>query len=406
MEFSEVETSSSGFSEGETRIVNKATQTECKVYAGAIFGYELAPDVTPTAETSMTSQMLDLKSPVDPCERRFQAAPEYKKLFQEIFTVLKKTVDEKDGSAAQNNERRSNAKSDSTTLENDPNASVDSTLDSSSVKSVDTENYVEPNKFKESKDVAKKNAVNLQHSSGSALESEKLKEHILKPMRPSSLDLSSNCSSRSSSKHSRRRRRHRQKVESKEQKENSDKLQPQNQQPQKRSTIVNEDVKSHVEEKKKVEDRTNTQDEDCGVTKYRKSSNLCEKHRLQQQQRKKSKRNKSRNRHIPLMSLDDPKIAGLGKSSNDPLSSMIYNRSPKPDHRPRNDDRRDLRKKTMREYVRHDTSNITLPMWGDQQNSSTPKISRPSVEVAKLRKLEMSYAEVLKSHMNRANRRH
>lgn len=83
-DFSEAETSSSGFSD-ETS--NKATQTErerpgsflCTIADGEAYRFSIYDDVSPI-----------------PMDSRFRNRPEYRELFKEIFTILKKAAENKD----------------------------------------------------------------------------------------------------------------------------------------------------------------------------------------------------------------------------------------------------------------------------------------------------------------------
>merc|ERR1712002_1145694 len=72
-EYSEVETSSSGFSDGESRICNKFTQTDDKDKEYV----EIAEEAT-TPTPVVSNKCLDLASPMNPCDNRFQTTPEYK----------------------------------------------------------------------------------------------------------------------------------------------------------------------------------------------------------------------------------------------------------------------------------------------------------------------------------------
>lgn len=83
-DFSEAETSSSGFSD-ETS--NKGTQTErerpgsflCTIADGEAYRFSIYDDVSPM-----------------PMDSRFRNRPEYRELFKEIFTILKKAAENKD----------------------------------------------------------------------------------------------------------------------------------------------------------------------------------------------------------------------------------------------------------------------------------------------------------------------
>ncbi|XP_063222094.1 cerebellar degeneration-related protein 2 isoform X2 [Bacillus rossius redtenbacheri] len=80
-EFSEAETSSSGFSD---EISNKATQTE--KYLPGYFLCSVADG---------DDCRISIYDDINPVESRFRKTPEYKQLFREIFAVLKRAAEEK-----------------------------------------------------------------------------------------------------------------------------------------------------------------------------------------------------------------------------------------------------------------------------------------------------------------------
>ena len=203
-DYSEAETSSSGFSDGEVRFINRLTQTE-----GLL---DFNPENCGTTEELAVSlaRYLDMKSPNNPCEQRFQSAPEYKKLFHEIFTVLKETVDEdenKNNTAANKDEEispRTRSSIDGSEI------SVAS-KDSQSTATALTENdsmCSTPYTERKQSDESIANVSTLLQNVSDALGSDKMEmSGEDKPLRPRSLDLISNQGSRSSSKNRKRRER-------------------------------------------------------------------------------------------------------------------------------------------------------------------------------------------------------
>ncbi|KAK8737869.1 hypothetical protein OTU49_004284 [Cherax quadricarinatus] len=394
-EFSEVETTSSGFSDGESRLCNKATQTGEETPYREIFD-----DLTPTPTVS--GKCLDLSSPINPCDRRFQAAPEYKKLFQEIFTVLKKTVDEKDNQAQPSKTPQAQEEkvhvSSKTAKTDDYNTSVNTESSKVSLEKIEetrsspTEicksapikgtvdsqvEYIEEmeiititkefnlressqiseNKCKEDSSLQEKNACQV------TPEDQRI---IHKPPRPDSLDLGN--SSRPSSRQKRRRRQHRIRLDSYQQ-------QPYQGQYQYTHGGMSMNQSHHGQpghKHKRDRDLHQRQpqdefpilqsqsEEEAGRTRivYNSSRGRCEHHR--------SRRHRDR--------------------SN--------NNQPHKDVQQEND---------QSENQKHQNSDMD-----SRGKPAMPKINYPSVEVAKLRKLEMTYAEALKHSLHRAyyNRRY
>ncbi|XP_064099593.1 uncharacterized protein LOC135210723 isoform X6 [Macrobrachium nipponense] len=399
-EFSEVETSSSGFSDGESRISNKATQTGDELICREIF-----EDSTPTPTVS--SRCLDLSSPINPCDKRFQAAPEYKKLFQEIFSVLKKTVDEKD---CQNQSSKSGKTPQSTEAappvlveisqitvpeqENDSKVAKEESNPSPSendkMQKVNEINKVESY----SENIATElvlSADNLLHSKQTLItdEGNDSKSKFIegseeqrithKPPRPDSLDLGGNGSRSSSRQKRRRRHHHRVRLDSLQQQQQ---LQGQYQythgtqianhiQGQSSHKFIKRDrdhYHAHHNPRQQAEDFPNLQSEgEYSRTRivYNSSRGKCEHHSRSRKHRDRTNNSHSQ-RHQQQNNHD------ISEQSN------------------------------QNDYQRYQ-GNETEP-----KEKTTPKINYPSVEVAKLRKLEMTYAEALKTSFSRSyyNRRY
>ena len=487
--FSEVETSSSGFSEGgESRSLYFSKYTQTELSAERIYD-ELA---TPTAEYSIVTpagQFLDLKSPVNPCDSRFQSAPEYKKLFQEIFSVLKKTVDENEEKEAVIIEPSStDAKNEAfqTVSDNCSHNTTDTTINEAATTSVTSSSIDDVEQTESNKKTKQRNKIKSVTSSSestiSVSDATLENSNILKPIRPNSLDLASNCSSRSSSKHRRRRRHQKARTQEIENQQKSDNVNGNC--SAKEVVTTNEDVNNCTSQKEnnveniesidqaKVTTSSILIDSNQRENQNKKSRNLCEKHRLQQQSRKRAKRNRSRNnskqRHNDGEVLDKDKFSNgttdqiyasldLNECSN--LASSEFSgasasilpptSSQQRSHKKRNHDgsstehRQEFRKRREHRKIGLDyfdckdssgyysgqeityyssksrekehngqfnTSKGIDNCWSGGKDwkvaaYSKPKVSFPSVEVAKLRRLEMTYAEVLKSHLARASQR-
>lgn len=417
-EFSEVETSSSGFSDGESRLSNKATQT----------GDELVPreffdDSTPTP--TVANRCLDLSSPLNPCDKRFQAAPEYKKLFQEIFSVLKKTVDEKDvpPESSKSNETPHSAETpliqisqvntvSSPLVERESEESellekvrdiktTFQTMESETipvkVQELESDTFLtKPCTNNSSTDLilVPAESVTSNHTSWTAEKSvakpvssdcpESCEDRVThKPPRPDSLDLGS--SSRSSSRQ-RRRRRHRVRLDSLQQQQQQ--YQGQYQYSHGNQISHSQGQSSHRHPRREIRDSqhhtttTQRQSEDfpnleaqqveegeCNRTRivYNSSRSRCEHHRSRKH------RDRSNNSHNQRYQQQNSK-----------------------------DNNEQQQQNKQNNHQKHQTGETEC------REKVTPKINYPSVEVAKLRKLEMTYAEALKTSFSRSyyNRRY
>ena len=415
-EYSEVETSSSGFSEGESRFINKVTQTE-------YLQFDKLDDVTPTEFVVTFARFLDLKSPVNPCDQRFKSTPEYKKLFHEIFTVLKETVhanelkyhdvnkfDEKN-----ENKNKNSASYGHSITENELAAL---TIDSSSTKTVLTTSnsgYTTPSG---SVSYTKKSVVSLLKNASNALNTEidrkspsclsslpptdgrNLKEssNVLKPIRPNSLDLVSNASSRSSSKN--RRRKSKQKVR---------KI------PDSLNSVVSE-VTSVSSSTSVTDEKPTSQVPSAEII----SSDLCTKHR-NISSRKKNRRNRSRNSNSQRTQSPNQRenikptvqTGTTNAISNVALSPKIncssnYERPP-PRMKPKNTPphNQSTHQNKSKQFMERFSANIQkkceyTSRWNNQHQVAPPgpntsTIVPASVVVAQLRGLEQTYAEVLKA---------
>lgn len=416
-EFSEVETSSSGFSDGESRLSNKTTQTEDDTPHREVFD-----DLTPTPTVS--AKCLDLSSPVNPCDKRFQTAPEYKKLFQEIFTVLKKTVDEKDNQNQSSKvsktpkalevttEKTPNSNKTSPIVSEDCNTSTEAAVPAvSSLKGEESKSSTEicesttdqlPAQCKVSKEkeivtitkefVARQSSQmpEINTTSISLTEDPALQENkesqvtpedqriMHKPPRPDSLDLGNG--SRPSSRQKRHRRHHRIRLDSYQQQQYQGQYQythgnqsvnqsHQHGQSSHRHHRRERDSYQHHHPRQQQEDFPSLQSqpgEEVSKTRIVYSSRVrCEHHR--------SRRHRDR--------------------SNNSQHSKYQQQ----------DNASDQRTHSQHEYQKQQTVDSE-----SRVKSTTPKINYPSVEVAKLRKLEMTYAEALKNSINRSfyNRRY
>lgn len=415
-EFSEVETSSSGFSDGESRLSNKSTQTEEEVLQRETFG-----DLTPTP--ILANKCLDLSSPINPCDKRFQAAPEYKKLFQEIFTVLKQTVDEKEpenqpskasvtpqASEVICEDTSSNIKPSSPKEVTDgKNSSEESNINQMKTEGCDTSlienstsltpvpvNIKSSSNVREEKEIITitkefsavqpsqisdaKNSSSVVPTEDSILQGKR--EHqvtpedqriLHKPPRPDSLDLGSD--SRPSSRQRRRRRQQRIRLESHQQQhyqytqgnQNTNILQQLGSHHNRRQHRRDKDSSSHQNHQSDDFPVLQTQLEgEPNKTRiiYNSSRGRCEHHRSRK------RRDRSSNSHH---------------------------------HKHQQQENTEQGQHSQHEYQKQQTVESD-----SKGKATTPKIGYPSVEVAKLRKLEMTYAEALKNSMNRSyyNRRY
>lgn len=209
-DLSEVETSSSGFSEGESRLCTKMTQTE-------IIRCCCNNDDAAITPTQHNERLLDLTSSINPCDRRFACQPDYRELFHEIFEMLKQErKDIKVGKAVrktllqyQEFETRMNNscknESSSSDVTNNSNTKAAVTMNSCSGDHLCDENEENksPNVITKSKKKEKKgeNKELKKEATGQkeVLNKEEESKEISKPSRPDFLDLetSSRCSSRS-----------------------------------------------------------------------------------------------------------------------------------------------------------------------------------------------------------------
>ncbi|XP_037805209.1 nuclear mitotic apparatus protein 1-like [Penaeus monodon] len=393
-EFSEVETSSSGFSDGESRLSNKSTQTGEEVFSHK----EILEDLTPT----IASRCLDLSSPVNPCDKRFQTAPEYKKLFQEIFTVLKQTVDEKDAKsqpgkpakAQQLVEADKNAHNSKTSgVKSEDNESITETsttievTEVTEVKTVKTiVNSEIQNVANEKKAEVARETPSIEHEDKQKANREEVRgreerrpeilddQHVPeeqrvthKPPRPDSLDLGGGSRPTSRQK---RRSRYRNRLDSYQQHQQY-----------------------------------------MGQYQYSHGSSGNESHPSGHRHHKRE-RDHSQNHHrnqddFPTLRTDENEHSKTRIIYNSSRSRCEHHRSRK--HRGRSSNRQ--------RHGQHHLSAGQDQQPGANQNQANsegeprgraapPKINYPSVEVAKLRKLEMSYAEVLKTSFNRSHYNH
>lgn len=389
-EFSEVETSSSGFSDGESRLSNKSTQTGEEVCLQRDF----IEDLTPT----VPSRCLDLSSPVNPCDRRFQAAPEYKKLFQEIFTVLKQSVDEtetkekpgKPGKASHQPENERPSKKTTETKDDESELAVEEeniNKEEMTKPMSPPEKQVSPQKEKmevssetphgenkENQDINTQSGPAKEDRSPVILDDQKVPEEqrvTHKPPRPDSLDLGNGSRPTSRQK---RRSRYRARLDSYQQQQ-----QYGGQYQQTHGNYSNEGNHSV--------------------------------HRHHRRERDHSQNHHHHHHHHHRQQGNDYPSLRTEAENEHNKTRIIYNssRSRCEHHRSRRSrGRSNNRQRHNQNNQEQSTSNA------NQQNSDSesrgrpapPKINYPSVEVAKLRKLEMSYAEVLKSSFNRSHYNH
>ncbi|XP_071533128.1 uncharacterized protein Cen isoform X2 [Panulirus ornatus] len=414
-EFSEVETSSSGFSDGESRLSNKSTQTEEDTPHREVFD-----DLTPTPTVS--SKCLDLSSPVNPCDKRFQTAPEYKKLFQEIFTVLKKTVDEKDNQN-QSPKLSKTPKAQEVTTGKTPSNKISPTIaEDCSTSEVGEGPTVSPSESKESKSSSAEisesttgqppekckvseeekeivtitkeyNALKssqmpeIKTTNVSLTEDPDLQEKesqdtvedqriMHKPPRPDSLDLGSG--SRPSSRQKRRRRHHRIRLDS---------YQQQQYQGQYQYTHGNQSLnQSH-------------QHGQSGHRHHRKERDSHQHHQQRQQEDFPSLHSQSEGEVNKTRIVYSTRVRCEHHRSRRHRDRSNNSQHNKYQHL----DNTDQRQHSHHDYQKQQTADSE-----SRGKSTTPKINYPSVEVAKLRKLEMTYAEALKNSINRSfyNRRY
>ncbi|KAK7085067.1 hypothetical protein SK128_003546 [Halocaridina rubra] len=394
-EFSEVETSSSGFSDGESRLSNKSTQTD------ELFTFE---DSTPTP--TVANKCLDLSSPMNPCDNRFQAAPEYKKLFQEIFTVLKKTVDENDNqpqgpktcktphsTEASNTDNHDastitvafadkNGKAETEKLKDvqclpshpqessplapkEPQTNGDSAILESSIATTTNNNNNTDHSFtadvssEKLPSATEKKISDLRTSENLELTEDRVTH---KPPRPDSLDLAN--SSRSSSRQRRRRRHNRIRLDS---------LQHQQYQGQYQYTHG-------------MQNPGNSQSQQGSYRPHRKDREQYQQSNQRQQE-------------------DFPHLQGDHTENDFSRTRIVYNSA-----RGRCEHHRSRRHRNNSQSQRNQHSQENeIPKLDpkpqinevESKEKPAPKINYPSVEVAKLRKLEMTYAEALKNSFNR-----
>ncbi|XP_042229238.1 uncharacterized protein LOC121871159 isoform X2 [Homarus americanus] len=419
-EFSEVETSSSGFSDGESRLSNKSTQTGEETPYREIFD-----DLTPTP--TLSSKCLDLSSPVNPCDRRFQTAPEYKKLFQEIFTVLKKTVDEKD-TQTQTSKTSKTPQAQETTTEKTfvSNKTTPVKTEECNTPANAVELKVSPANTEEDKSSSPEscNPTHVQVSIESKIVTIEEREIVTitkefiqspssrmteiktpitpstedsdvqekkdyqttpedqlithKPPRPDTLDLGSD--SRPSSRQKRRRRHHRIRLDSYQQQPFQGQYQYThgNQNLNMSQQLAQSSHRHHRRERDPHQVHLQRQQPDDFPTLhiqpdgevsntrivYNSSRGRCEHHR--------------------------------SRKHRDRSNNSQHHRNPHPD----NADQRQRSQNENHKQQSADSESRVKP--------TTPKINYPSVEVAKLRKLEMTYAEALKHSLSRSyyNRRY
>ncbi|KAK4315156.1 hypothetical protein Pmani_013605 [Petrolisthes manimaculis] len=450
-EFSEVETSSSGFSDGESRTSNKSTQTTTTTTTTIMDDDYLA---TPTPKC------LDLNSPVNPCDRRFQAAPEYKKLFQEIFTVLKKTVDENDDNnhhnqqqllqqqhnilqhlqlhqqniewqesiqqqenidpsqmSQQQQQQQQEQESHTSTSAPDTQTGVVSGegIDGSKQLSDEAEKRREENEERRGRRKSRKEQQQQQQQQQQQKddvvvekERERVRENTTpapsdppllplplittKPHRPDSLDLISNhsgSSSRASSRQKRRRQRQVQRLQQQLVLDNSNHSYQQQQQqqqhnrhhrrehqppPQPPQQLLQEDYPNlDIQDGGGDGGNNNNNNNNRSRTFYNSRGGRCEHHRSRKQHRKQQQQQPPQQPRS-----DSDSRCSVAVASTSTFSTTITT--------------------TTANNTSSSSSSTIAP----------PKINFPSVEVAKLRKLEMSYAEALKLSMSRSqyNRRY
>ncbi|KAB7506131.1 Cerebellar degeneration-related protein 2-like, partial [Armadillidium nasatum] len=339
-EHSEVETSSSGFSEGETRLCSKTTQTDIDIL---FYQKEFEDAITPTP-LGNNGKTWNIHTPMNPCESRFQTAPVYRKIFHEIFEVLKKDVDKENEDV---NEIENGDIFDS------DNGSKEKASENANKNSLDMKDENEENKNPNVKNINKKRKE--VKSESFVRETKQLKDS--KVPRPDFLDLdsSSRCSSRSRRK--KRHQKHRQTInsESNDTQENAevvssknicneDKIEtpkpPEPPAPVNTPTFVNSlpNVTSAINE--------DEYDESQGPI-----SNTVEKQRCVHKRRKQKRSNKSQSSQSKIVSQKNKTITN---------------------------------------------SRYQTTSWFTGGSVSAPQ-NLPSVQVAKLIKFERTYAEVLKS---------
>lgn len=403
-EFYEVETSSSGFSDGESRLSTKSTQTGEEVCNQK----EVVDDLTPT----IASRCLDLSSPLNPCDKRFQAAPEYKKLFQEIFTVLKKTVDEKDlkdlaeisantplasdieqipsdekTSTIKAEESTDSVTEEPTTVTDD--VPVEEVAEVKDVKTMLNSEIQKVSPEKEVTSVAKEisSNKNVQDSTENIAEVNKVGEgkvpEILddqklpeeqrithKPPRPDSLDLGNGSRPTSRQK---RRRRHRVRLDSYQQ----------------HQQYMGQYQYAHGN----PGNEANQSSSQSGHRHHRRDREPSQNHHHRQGEDFPTLRNENES--------EPNKTRIIYNSSR---NRCEHHRSRK--YRDRSNNRQRRSQQQQNNQDQQSTShNFHSQLSNESESrgkSTAPKINYPSVEVAKLRKLEMSYAEVLKTSFNRS----
>ncbi|XP_050731882.1 uncharacterized protein LOC127006273 isoform X2 [Eriocheir sinensis] len=392
LDLSEVDTTSSGFSEGESHLISKSTQTREELLVSQA---DILDDLTPTIH----SKCLDLSSPVNPCDRRFQSTPEYKKLFQEIFTVLKKTVDEKDTQSQPPKPCKASQKTDISTekivsvptplrVKEHNNIKLDGqsvifpveeeTENRESLQSEGKNDTNQDNPNVGSKSFEEKEVIILsEHNDTVSREYPNSKERIekqitstsdseqnsadIRPLRPDTLDLSSGGGSRPSSRQRRRRRQ-----------QQITQLNPclQQQQPQPADNSQNAHHSYHERQQHHSHQRYQKRDRD-GLHHHN-----YHNHRQQDD--------------FPDTHSQDGAPAEVSKTR------VVYNSSRSGGRCEHHRSRKHHRSQQENAEQRHSGSDTEL------KRKPVTKINYPSVEVARLRKLEMTYAEVLKNSMNRS----
>lgn len=336
-EHSEVETSSSGFSEGETRLCSKMTQTDIDV----IFYQKEFEDATTPTPVANGGKNWNVHTPMNPCETRFQTAPVYRKIFHEIFEVLKKDVDKE-------NENENETKKDGENIIDTDSGPTEKVSENTSKISLDLKDENEENKNPNVKNTSKKRKE--VKSDRLIRETKQVKDS--KVPRPDFLDLdsSSRCSSRSRKK--KKHQKHRQTINSEsDDAQEKEIIAPKNKietpKPAEPPAPVN--TPTSVNSLPKVTSATIDEE------KYDKSqgpiNNSNEKQRCVHKRRKQKRSNKSQS----------------SQSKTVPQKSKTITNS------------------------RYQTTS-----WFTNGSVSAPQ-DLPSVQVAKLIKFERTYAEVLKS---------
>ncbi|XP_018010581.1 uncharacterized protein LOC108667980 isoform X2 [Hyalella azteca] len=401
-EFSEVETSSSGFSEGESRLSNKTTQTE-------LTHLNRMDELTPIVEVHEMDTILDLTSPINPCENRFQAAPNFKELFNEIFTVLKKNENVSDGEHLVSSPERATAEEpceSSKVCDSTGNDDEVSTTMSGSTAVGDPEadesvlQTLSGNDENSSFTTASTECLNPKDNSDET-------SHLTgKLARPNSLDLSNTSSSSRSSSKQRRRKRQQPKSKAELALLKQNELNSANAVRSVASTSVSPKKKANSRPEKELKSQLNEREPPPKIIGSKVDlMDLCERHR-QLQNKRKNKRNRSRNSsksrtHVKITSLDElgniPSQSSFGgEALRQRPSSGVYT--------------------SHFQRLQHKFGEVNPESRPNKMNFSVapspkkaapqPKICLPSAELAKFRKLEASYAQVLKAQIERAaNRR-